>query len=475
MLPVSDQMEGAASVAQALRRDEPAFVSALDFGPFVRQGIGKGPSVLIGDQAGISLVDAGSAQLDYRMALLAHPGDVVLVRRRNWVFEAYLSDFLGMTPVTFLEAGGSPLAPVAANARKSQEMIGMLVTLARNSGGLTLKSYLTTGHVWRLAQTIGAASESCIHVCGPSPRVTRRANDKLWFSRMARQVIGTSATPPTRAAYGPAATAGLVQRISRLSPQVIVKIPDSAGSAGNVRLESETVAGMPLAALRGFILERLHRTGWQDTYPVLVGVWDQNVQSSPSAQLWIPHPETGPPRLDGLFEQRVTGEIGGFIGAKRAALHPKLQHQLTSEALLIALVLQELGYFGRCSLDAVVCQTEKSSELVHWIECNGRWGGVSIPLTAAEQLLEKPASSALVIVQEKIPDIRLRTHEMIGLLCDLLYHHGQRDPGLIIVAPFEREEGSLINLMAVSTKQRDANAIMERAMARIDAVAPRPR
>ena len=59
-------------IAQDYLRDEPALVSSLDFGAFVAQGTGAGPSVLIGDQSEISLLSSAvDTNLDHRMALLA--------------------------------------------------------------------------------------------------------------------------------------------------------------------------------------------------------------------------------------------------------------------------------------------------------------------------------------------------------------------------------------------------------------------
>ena len=38
------------------------------------------------------------------------------------------------------------------------------------------------------------------------------------------------------------------------------------------------------------------------------------------------------------------------------------------------------------SLDALLTGQDMSNAELHWIECNGRWGGVSIPMTAARNL-----------------------------------------------------------------------------------------
>lgn len=461
-------------IAQDYLRDEPAFVSSLDFGPFVAQGIGPGPSVLIGDQSEISLFRASATlRLDHRMVLLARNGDTALVRRRESGFERYLAECLGLDDLTFLQVDTEPLRPVTCQVHGAKRLLDALADQARMHGGLTLKAYLTTGNVWRLAQAIGERSGQRIHVCGPSPRATRRANDKLWFSQLARRVIGTHAIPPTLAAYGPAAAAGLVRRIGGSGRQVIIKVPDSAGSAGNIRLDAAYCQNMALADLRQFLLERLHNIGWRDSYPILVGVWDENVSHSPSVQMWIPDRSEGDPVVEEIFEQRVQGGNAAFVGAVSSALPDAIKARLRNEAAQIACVLQWLGYFGRCSLDAVICAPATGPETIHWIECNGRWGGVSIPMTATRQLLGDalwgPLGSlpAIAILQEKLRVPGMNCDALRQRLSDLLFQQGRDPSGLVIMSPPEHPTGVSVNLLAIAETQIDAVGMLAEAMRRL--------
>ena len=455
-------------IAQEYLRDEPAFASSLGFGPFVQQGCGKGPAVLIGDQSEISLLGADRVtKLDHRMALLARNGDTVLVRNRETGFETYLADCLGLMDVTFVQVDNDPARPVAEQIRMSPQLLDTLAQTARENGGLTIKAYLTTGNIWRLAQTIGEMSKTCIHVCGPSPRATLRANDKLWFTQLVQKTIGVDATPPTHSAYGPAAVADLARTISRDAGQVIVKVPDSAGSAGNIKLNAERLHGMSADETRQFLLDRLHAKGWQDSYPILVGVWDDNVSHNPSVQMWIPQKADGPPQIKGIFEQRVQGDAGAFVGAARSVLPAPLQDRLSAEAARIARVLQHLGYFGLCSLDAVICETPARPDMIHWIECNGRWGGVSIPMLAAAQRL--PDLPAIAIVQEVLPGAVLTTEHLRRHLADLLFQVDQNEGGIVIISPCESARDISVNLMAIADTQDAADEVLAIAMRRLAA------
>ena len=454
------------AVARQLLRDEPALLSSLDFGPNVRQGEGSGPSLLIGDQSEIHLLSNETRGfLDYRMALLAQPGDMVLVRQRDQAFEGYLSRYLGISDVTFLAGQKNDAQPLSQQAHTSVRLLNACAKTAARKGGLTIRSYLTTGHIWRLANSIGEAADCCVHISGPSPRVMRRANDKLWFAQLARQVIGRNATPPTMAAFGPAGAAGLAKRIAASNKQVIVKVPDSAGSSGNIRLESAAINHMPLRALRRFLLARLHATGWNDTYPILVGVWDENVICSPSAQLWIPMIADGQPTVEGIFEQRVKGSAGEFVGSVPSGLAASIQNQLRGEAACIAAVLQQLGYFGRCSLDAVLCRSEQNAPQIHWIECNGRWGGVSIPMTASQRLTG--GNPEIAILQEVFPLTQMDTPAVISRLEDLLFDIKKQGTGIIVSSPPGRQQGMLLNLLAIADTRSLADKALQEAVGRV--------
>ena len=448
--------------------EEPALLTSLDFGPYVAQGIGDGPSLVIGDQSEIALLaSAQVSRLDYRMALLAKPGDSVLVRRQVSGFEDYLMDHLGQKNITYLHGLADDPRPITRQARTSGKMLAAVIRAVDTSRGLTLKPYLTTGHSWRLAQTLGEATNRCIHVCGPSARLALRVNDKLWFAQFARRILGNQATPPTRAAYGPAAAAGLLSRISKTRNQVVVKVPDSAGSAGNLHLDGPQMRRKSLKEVRNFLLHRLRLLGWQDTYPILVGVWDENVSCSPSAQIWVPHVDQGPPVVDGIFEQRVHDSAAAFVGGARSTLPQALQDQMRAEALRIAGILQRLGYFGRCSLDAVIFRSFDKKDNIHWIECNGRWGGVSIPMTIAASLCGTQTAPAISIMQELHPDRQMRTKELVQRLGDVLFRVGETKNGIVVVSPPEHDNGTQINLLSLSRTQVHCDQILTEAMRRI--------
>ena len=108
--------------------------------------------------------------------------------------------------------------------------------------------------------------------------------------------------------------------------------------------------------------------------------------------------------------------------------------------------------------------------MIHWIECNGRWGGVSIPMTAASRLIPAKTLPAIAIAQEILPEQAMSTQQLKSLLADLLFRHGKNGEGLIIMSPPESRRGTSINLLAIATTQSAADDLLTEAMQRLAAV-----
>lgn len=460
------------AIADRLMRDEPALGSGVVFAPQVQQGLSKAPALIFGDQQEISLFSGNTpSQLEYRMAVLAQPGDIVAVHRRDHAFEKYLSKYLDLTDITFISppaSQGDHLTAMSVECRTNLRMHAAVDRIAREAGKLQLLAFNTTGNVWRLAQDISQRCAVEVSVAGPSPRVARRANNKVWFTNRVRELLGSDALPPSHGVFGPAAAAGYIARLAKNNQRVVLKIPDSAGSAGNIAFDHDDLNGKNVADLRSDLLEILHSLGWRDRYPVLVGVWDCNVISSPSVQIWIPLASEGLPIVEGVFEQAVQGEAGTFIGARRAALSQELHDQLVSEAMLIASLFQKLGYYGRCSFDAIISQTPGKPRRSHWIECNARWGGVSIPLTLANGLQPRHPDRGFVVVQQSLADAYLlSTEQAINMLDGLLYDQRKSSSGLILLSPPGQDMELRVNFMAIANDQKAAETLADTAITRL--------
>jgi hypothetical protein len=328
-----------------------------------------------------------------------------------------------------------------------------LCDLARRAGRFGIVPFLGSESIWRLASAIAARSGEPVWVAAPGPRLSRRVNDKLWFSERVIELLGRQALPYTYRVYGPEALARRIALLVRSHEFVCIKVPEGAGGAGNLIIEARQVSGMPLRPLWQCLLERLRGLGWRDRYPLLVAVWESPVVASPSVQLWIPHGNTGAPMVEGIFEQIV--EEGHFVGASSSTLPAAARQRIAEEAVYIACLFQELGYFGRCSLDTVLLD---SGDLL-WIECNARWGGVSVPMTLVNRLLGDRQDRSFAIVHRF--GLRLRTKgfaEVMAHLRDRLFRPGGAPKGVVCLTPDAIEQGSGLHFLVLGDTRSDVVA-----------------
>ncbi len=465
-----DELRRLRGIAARMATQEPALAATHAFGSRTRPGVDANRWLVIGDASEIALTKIDDeAAYEHRLSLLARRGDLVVFGGEpNSSFERYRTQFIGLGPVhTVRPRGlpGHPLLPLADRCRLDGVAFSQIVAAARRDGGLTIVPHIGMGSVWRLAGAVAEETGLEVRVMGPPPRLTRRVNDKLWFARLVAEVVGQNAIPPTYSAHGLAVLARRARALAQGADRVVVKVPDSAGGAGNICLVASDLVDASLADIKDRIFGVLRAAGWSDAYPLLVGLWEAPALSSPSVQLWIPAVGDGPPVIEGLFEQILEGREGVFVGSVPAQLPEGWSLRLAGEAMRLATVLQLLGYFGRCSLDTLLIGKNLDSADLHWIECNGRWGGVSIPMTIVNRLKRGAAHSKFVVVQRSAESYPPRPFgEALRALDGLLFRSGKHDEGIILLSPTEIEAGRGAQLLACAETVAEARELSDRAV-----------
>ncbi|MDF9391513.1 hypothetical protein ELQ36_03175 [Methylococcus capsulatus] len=442
--------------------DEPTLTSTRMFGDKVSAGVDEAPALFFEDHTEIALYaqPAADLALQYRILMLAGDEDMVLISgRRSEHFERYCRNTLGLGNVTVLgvpssSARSHPTLPERCAATPdAQEPI---IEVARKHCRLNLIPYIGTRHAWRFAGLIAERTGARIKVAAPPPQLTQRVNDKLWFARCVKELLGPKALPPSYCTFGPVGLAGRLAALARRFERIVIKIPDSAGGAGNLIFPSDLIRRLPPEALSRRVLRLLARRGWNGGFPLLVGAWDCKVLASPSVQIWIPSRDDSRPVVEGVFDQSLGDEEGTFVGAMPSELPESLRSRLAGEALQLACLFQQMGYFGRCSFDAVIAGNDGATDQPHWIECNGRWGGTSIPMTLANRLLGDWKRRALLIVQRTglSPPCDLAT--ALGRLGPLAFRD-RSEEGIVILTPGGLETGRGMHFMSLAGSQEAAH------------------
>ncbi len=456
-------------LAARLLADEPALGGVADFGDRVRAGLAPdGPALILEDHHGLALFTPGhDPRTEYRALLLAGHGDFVTIAgSRVEDFEAYCRDILGLGRAEIIAPPPDGATErVTAMVLRDADAMNRIAACARDHGGLSVIPYLGTADVWLLAREIAARSGQLVHVAAPPPRLTQRVNDKLWFADRVTEVLDRRALPPTWYAFGPAALAREMAVLARRHDQLVVKVPDSAGSQGNIVLSSADVLARSPGQLRDWLIQILASLSWDGGFPLLVGVWDTPTMGSPSVQIWVPERADGPPIIEGVFQQLVEGRRGTFVGATPAELPRAWMDRLAEESMRIALLLQAIGFYGRCGFDAVLAGRTQDVAELHWIECNGRWGGVSVPMTLANRLIGDWRNRPFEIVQRQgIRIAPLSVTAAIEMLGDHLFRPGETTEGIVLLTPQRMAEGSGIHFMAMGRTTGRARALAQEAL-----------
>jgi len=461
------------SLARCLLEKEPGLARTDVFGPGVRSGAIPGaPCLHLHDIVGPSVVpEHPDIALEMRAFALAREGDSVLLSAPpSPSFLDYCRETLGLGSAQPVVPSAPPWGvSLAVRCLRDPAALATLAARARVAGGLTVAPYAGTSTAWSLAGALAELSGVRVAVCAPPPALTGRVNDKLWFTRVVEGVLGPRAEPPSCRLHSLAYLAVRVRELCRRFPRVAVKLPARAGALGNVVIDSSDLRERSSTEIRHLLARLLAARGWGNPGRLLLSAWECPVLVSPSVQIWVPRrPAAGPapaPVVEGVFDQDILGPDGAFGGCRPTALPPARQRQIAHESALLARVFQRLGYVGRCSFDAILVGEDPESAALHWVECNGRWGGTSIPMTLADRLVGDWSRTPFVVLhRDDTGSPRRPFAAVLEELGPRLLRPG-RPEGVVLVTSLGVEWGSSLDLLAFARTQEAAQKEADQAAA----------
>ncbi len=356
------------------------------------RSLAAAPVLHLDDFSELPFLDGISGVEDYqhRARLRARETDLLATVTSPTVgYEEYCRERLGLSSPEWLvaEPRSGPMAIAAACSRG--EVFDRLVEVCRRAPGLRLHPFMGIEPIWSLAQRIAAEAGAPVEVLSPPPPVTWIANDKALFGEVVARALGEDWLVETRGGAEPEQMARHLELLSRRHRRVALKRLRCVSGMGNAIFESAELAAGGQESVKGAVREFLERTGWQSGEEVLAVAWEE-ATASPSTQLWIPPLGQGAPRLDGIYEQILIGEQKVFVGSRPSTFPAAVNEGLGIAALQAAAGLQALGYVGRCSFDHLLLGDPEGEFRLRFVECNGRWGGTSIPMDLLDRLLSGP-------------------------------------------------------------------------------------
>jgi hypothetical protein len=296
-------------------------------------------------------------------------------------------------------------------------------------------------------------SRSPIAVLAPPPTVTWIANDKSLFGELVERVLGRDALVETRISRDVAGIETDLRTLSRRHERVGLKRTRCASAMGNAVFASRDLQSD--RDIVQMVQAFLGRTEWPDGEEVLTVAW-LDTDLSPSTQLWIPPLGFGDPRLDGIYEQILKGPERVFVGSRPSTLPDALNQKLGSDALLLGAALQELGYVGRCSFDHLVTGDPDGAFQVVFTECNGRWGGTSMPMSLLDRLLKqpRPAYRAQDVVFPEL--VGARFADLMELLGELVFQTETGKGRFILYNLGPLDKHGKFDVISIGADQEDA-------------------
>jgi hypothetical protein len=438
--PPPAEVKNAERLAEVLRRERPELALQDDFRALVPCRIEAGPALHLDDLTTISYYAAHHELPFYqeRARLRAGEGDLVATSLPVAEgYEDYCRQRLGLGSVEWLHpAPGKNLLRIAEACWQDRRIQARLVELARQGNLAFVHPHIGTLPVWELAALISEESGRPIKVIAPPPQIASWANNKVAFADVVRRLFGEALLPRTMSACNYALLADRVKCLAGESSSIGVKLPDSAGGDGILVLDSAHFVGQSLSQVRSRLKQLLAPIHWSGESELLVDNWESDTVCSPSVQLWIPPEPQAPPIVEGMFVQAFAPHTSEFVGSRPAEFPAALSREIVNRCWLLARLFQRLGYIGRCSFDLILVGPTLEACRIELVECNGRWGGTSIPMTLMNRIFgdwsSQPYASG-VCLSDELKGLTFR--ELVQLLGDDLFDRRRRTGRFILAVP----------------------------------------
>ncbi len=353
--------------------------------------LGAVPTLVLDDFSAIPFLDVpGAEEYQHRARVRAEKGHLyAAVSAPCPGYEDYCRDYLSFGEVELVRASADIGRMAVARSCLLEPTFSHLIDRARSGAGLTLHPYMGFESVWDLAEAVRRESGVPVEVLSPPPPVTWIANDKGLFSDLVAAMLGSDWIVDTRPSADPDELAGHLLSLGKRHSEVALKRLRCASGTGNKVFASERLRSLTPAEVACEVRDFLTHTEWDGAESVLAVAWERS-PLSPSTQMWIPPFGQGPPVLEGIYEQILRGEEGTFVGSRPSTLPARVDAALAEGARIVASGLQRLGYVGRCSFDHLVLGDPDGEFAIRFTECNGRWGGTSIPMRLVDRLISGP-------------------------------------------------------------------------------------
>jgi hypothetical protein len=389
----SEQLERAKQVADELIEEQSLDEALSPYSHLQYTGESdQAPQLHLEDVSGIPFVSGipGIEEYQHRARVRASDGDLfAAVTKPSDGYEPYCQAKLGLgTPDYFQPKPVQGLMQIAQACTHGENFDAIAQWASTHGGALVVHPYMAIEPVWELA---GKLDERGIDasVLGPPPPSLWIANDKGALAKIVDQVADGAWNVETHHERTPQAMVERLIEMAERHHMVGLKRTRCASAMGNIVYESAMIRRVGPTELDRNVRQFLSTTEWEEDEIVLAVEWAES-DESPSTQMWIPPADVGEVRLDGVYQQILSGPERVFVGSRPSTLPDPVNRALVEASFVMATVFQHLGYVGRCSFDFIIGGDPEGEFNIRMTECNGRWGGTSTPMHLVDRLVKGP-------------------------------------------------------------------------------------
>ena len=434
----STQLSRTNKITSRYLQNKPTLGSTNVFGVGVSQGHSPGPCIFVGEIFNVeSTVSDRITDMEYLMTLIAREGDVMLLNGdRNCEFEKYRQNELRLGNIEIIETSKEELTSLNSTTPKpSLKRLIDYIQTTFTTETINIIPFCGSSALWSLAGYIATQTGLNVSVAAPAPKLTPLVNDRLWFRELAKSLFEPDEIPMTKPAYGPESLLHLVRAFAKNYSKVVVRISNGIDIYCNVKMNSETIMSSTDDELGTLLTVVLKDHDWNNKYPLMVEVWDTEVLSNPSVQVWVPAKGTGSPIVEGIFDRSLLNATDGLVIAKPAEIPPHLEQIVIDEAIQLAVALQQLGYFGKLDIEGIISGSNITNSQLYWTGCNGRWSGLTLPVALSNRLFDTK-NITVSIAQLTFKDAANSCFSVIhAALHDLLYTRSNKEGRVLLLVP----------------------------------------
>ncbi len=424
----------------------------------IREEIGQFPTLHLDDLSEVPLIesDASSAIFEQSARLRAGDGDWVAQSRR---VEAGVSDYyehlleFGRVNWLYPNTEDNDARKIASACWDDQKLRQDLENSVTENGLRYIHPDVSTRHVWELAGLLQRSTRQPIQVIGPTPAVSKWANSNIEFANAAKRLLGQNrfTVRHSENASDIGLLTKIISRLSETRQQLSIKFSYETGGDGHFLVDSKIIGGLKLEQTQSYLVDLLNQNCCPKNGRVQVDVWDANVISSLSVQIWIPPLSFGDPVVEGLFEQVFPKKKGQFVGTHPVDFPSDIEQAITNDSFLLAYLFQNMGYVGRCSFDLVLAGKDLSDCRIEFIGCNARWNRTSTAMTLMNRLGISEQNKTYCAARIGVSDAwQLEFKELKQILDGQLYQPRTRQGNFVLLSPTGIAQQSSVEAIAVA-------------------------